>query len=146
MSPDRTIVGSDVSQRRIRIAQGTVSNNERMSFLVKKADEFDFSGFSTVTVVDLLHHMSFKQHEKLLKKIYRELQAPGVLVLKDLEREPKWKYAYHYLQDSLFYRSKLAIRSSEDMRNLLDKIGFRTDVISLRSWLPYPHIVYVCEK
>jgi 2-polyprenyl-3-methyl-5-hydroxy-6-metoxy-1,4-benzoquinol methylase len=146
MSGDRSVTGYDISSRRIEQARKTIVKGRHLSFHVQDAGDTVCSGFSTVTVIDLLHHITYEEQDRLLQKIYGDMEAPGELVLKDLEKRPLWKYAYHYVQDSIAYRSRLYFRSSEEMEKLLNDIGFRVTVVPLESPLPYPHVIYICRK
>lgn len=146
MSKDRSVIGSDVSTKRINLAQNTVTNKNNLSFCVQNCIDFNLDNISIVTIIDLLHHISFQEQESLLEKIYSGLEIPGLLILKDLEKKPLWKYIFHYVQDSISYRSKLFFRSSQNMKELLNDVGFRVNIIPLESLLPYPHILYLCRK
>ncbi|HEX6314190.1 MAG TPA: class I SAM-dependent methyltransferase, partial [Gemmatimonadaceae bacterium] len=51
---DRQIVGIDTDQRRIHVAR-TVATDDRLSFRVGDARDFDLANATHVTLIDLLH-------------------------------------------------------------------------------------------
>lgn len=146
MSEGRSAIGFDTSRKRVNLARTTAARTKQLSFYVQDAKDAIFDGFSIITIIDLLHHIPYSEQEEVLRKAYMGLETPGVVVLKDLEKKPLWKYCFHYVQDSISYRSKLFFRSSMEMRDLLHDIGFTVTVIPLKSFLPYPHILYLCQK
>ena len=146
MSRDRSVVGFDISQERIATAKNTEENSGKLSFYVADAHDFNLAGYSIITTIDLLHHMPYDEQEKLLRRIYLNLNVPGYFILKDLSKAPYWKYIVHYVQDAVSYRSKLYFSSTETMEKLLKNIGFAVNTVPLDSSLPYPHVLYLCEK
>jgi len=146
MSKERSVVGFDTSQERIAVARNTTENSMQLSFYVADAHNFNLAGYSIITAIDLLHHMPYDEQEHLLRRIYLNLNVPGQFILKDLSKAPYWKYLIHYVQDSLSYRSKLFFSSSENMKELLNRIGFSVSTVPLHFSRPNPHVLYVCEK
>lgn len=146
MSESRSAIGFDISRKRVDLAKTTAARKKQLSSYVQDAKDVNFDGFSIITIVDLLHHMPYSEQEDVLRKAYLGLESPGTVVLKDLEKKPIWKYFFHYVQDSISCRSKLFFRSSMETINLLDDIGFTVTVIPIESFLPYPNILYLCEK
>lgn len=146
MSRDRSVVGFDISQNRISMARNATENSEQLSFYVADAHNFNLAGYSIITAIDLLHHMPYDKQEHLLRRIYLNLNVPGQFILKDLSKAPYWKYLIHYVQDSLSYRSKLFFSCSENMKELLNRIGFSVSTIPLHFSRLNPHVLYVCQK
>jgi len=70
MSKDRSVIGFDASTKRIELAKNTIRNGELLSFYVKDVSNANFNSFSIITIVDLLHHISYQEQESLLKKVY----------------------------------------------------------------------------
>lgn len=145
-SDRRRIRASDLDAGRIETARRTGGEGEQLRFEVGDALEADLSGVTCMTVVDLLHHMTYPQQEALLRRIHDALPDGGLLILKDLEKRPLWKYLFHYVQDTLSYRGRLYFRSRQDFVNLLERTGFAVTVVAFRRWFPYPHIAYRCTK
>ena len=145
-SNHRAIKGVDVSARRIRTANLIASGNPNLEFAEGDVSSFPLERCDAVTIIDLLHHMEFSKQELLLQKIYDGVPEEALVLIKDLEKAPWWKYAFHYAQDSLSYRSRLYFRSAAEMQSVLRRIGFDVETISLAAGYLHPHILYRCRK
>jgi 2-polyprenyl-3-methyl-5-hydroxy-6-metoxy-1,4-benzoquinol methylase len=143
-STEREVIGVDLMADRIAAAVKTMPADGRLRFSVGDARGFPPGPFDVIACIDLLHHMPLAAQEELLRMIADVLPVDGVLVIKDLEKRPRWKYLYHYAQDWVSYRFRpLFFRSREDMTQLLDRLGFSTEIHSLAGGRPYPHVVYI---
>jgi len=146
-SPERKVIGVDVSTKRIEVAQSILNEYPDLRFVSGDVNDVQFGEFGIITLIDLLHHMSFPEQNFLIQKVYRKLNRGGLLLVKDLEKKPYWKYIFHYIQDLISYKGgKLYFRSSAEMVTLLEDIGFRTEKISMASGYPHPHVLYKCTK
>jgi len=146
-SKDREIVGFDNSARRIEVARSVSGNSKRLSFEVGDVNDVALGRLQIVTLIDLLHHMPYDNQNRLLSKIADRLHAGGVVIIKDLEKSPCWKYIFHYVQDSISYRgSRLYFRSARSMVGLLESLGLAVETVSLASGYPHPHVLYRCTK
>ncbi|MFC1814566.1 class I SAM-dependent methyltransferase [Thermodesulfobacteriota bacterium] len=146
-SKERNILGVDLSSARIEIAKRLSKDNPNMKFMTGDVNSVTFADFGIITLIDLLHHMTFADQEKLLNKVFSKLHAGGLLLIKDLEKYPLWKYVFHYIQDTISYKgAKLYFRRAEAMVALLNRIGFEVEIISLASGYPHPHVLYRCTK
>jgi SAM-dependent methyltransferase len=145
-SPKRDVVGVDLMPDRIAAALKTRPADGRLQFSVGDARGFPEGPFDVIACIDLLHHMPLAAQEELLRMIADALPRHGLLVIKDLEMRPRWKYLYHYAQDFVSYRFRpLFFRSRGEMCSLLDRLGFKTEVHSLAAGRPYPHVIYIAR-
>ena len=145
MSEHRSVTGFDISPKRIAMAKDTIRDVNRLSFHIQEVKNARFNDFSILTITDLLHHIPYQEQEILLNKIYSGLKVPSLLILKDINKKPIWKYTFHYIQDSISYRSKLFFRSSTEMIKLLNNIGF---TVTIKHWISiFPiHIFCIFAK
>jgi 2-polyprenyl-3-methyl-5-hydroxy-6-metoxy-1,4-benzoquinol methylase len=146
-APKREVFGLDTNAARIEAARKTAPADGRLRFEVGEAGGFPERRFPVIAVVDLLHHMPWDAQETLLRRVADAVLPGGTVVVKDLEKRPRWKYFYHYLQDWIMYRGQpLYFREREDMIALLRRIGLDVSVHPLAGWRPYPHVVYHCRR
>ena len=135
------------SKSRVETAKKVSTKNSHLDFVVGDVTTFYFKDYEIITLIDLLHHMPFPEQEDLLRKIYLRMNNGGLLLIKDLEKSPYWKYVFHYIQDSISYRGqRLHFRSAPEMQKLLNEIGFCVETVSLASGYPHPHVAYKCIK
>ena len=144
---ERKILGVDLSSKRIETANKIKKANPHLEFIAGDVNTVLFNSIGIITLIDLLHHMPFREQNKLLTKIHAKLHDGGLLLIKDLEKYPLWKYIFHYIQDSISYKgARLYFRSTKEMSDLLRGIGFTVETISLASGYPHPHVLYKCLK
>lgn len=154
--PDRTIIGIDMSSRRIEAARRSVSQEKNMEFRVADIRETQIPRCEAVIMIDILSMLSYQAQKRLVSRCYENLRSGGVLVIKDTCKSPYWKYAYAYFEDMI--KTKLRVFGKEitehslkywdvsEFMKLLGEIGFHVSAIPLESRLPYPGVFYVCQK
>lgn len=146
-SENRNVLGVDISTKRIEAARYILKEYPRLKFIAGDVNSVPFGKYGIMTVIDLLHHMPFSEQESVLQRVYSKLRRGGLLIVKDLEKAPFWKYVFHYIQDTISYKgAKLYFRSSEEMVSLLRGVGFETETISMASGYPHPHVLYKCTR
>lgn len=115
--------------------------------MVGNVNDVALGDYGIITLIDLLHYMPYAQQDDLLNKIHVNIQNGGILLIKDLEKAPYWKYIFHYIQDSIAYKgAKLFFRSAREMDMLLTTIGFSVETVPLSLGYAYPHVAYRCKK
>ncbi len=146
-SKKRSIIGVDIDENRVHTAQLTVNGMKSIEFFHGDVNNIKLYDAQIITLIDLLHHLAYKDQENLLERIYKKIENQGIVIIKDLNRRPRWKYMLHYVHDTVSYKGgKLYFRSSDEMVRLLKRIGFRVQEFNIDQWNIYPHIVYRCEK
>jgi len=146
-SKQRHVLGVDFSAKRIETAIQMSKDNSQLKFVTGDVNDVKIGDHEIITLIDLLHHMPYEEQEDLLKRVHAKLNIGNVLIVKDLEKQPYWKYIFHYIQDSISYKgSKLYFRSSADMERILTETGFDVETISLSAAYPHPHVLYRCTK
>lgn len=145
-SPERKVFGVDIAGDRIETARKLSRGNPNLEFVTGDVNSIPFERFDVVTLIDLLHHMPYEKQDELMKKIYDKMDENNILIIKDLEKAPYWKYIFHYIQDSISCRARLYFRSAGEMEGLLRKTGFQVETVSLADGYPHPHILYKCRK
>ena len=76
-----------------------------------------------VTAIYVLHHIASKeQQKKLLASFFSNLTDNGVIIIKDLDTKPTWKYYWNYIHDFIMTKGEPVLyRSSNEMKNILLK-------------------------
>lgn len=107
-SPDRTIVGVDVDDDRIRIGTAVVADAglaDRVAFeAVDEGWEPGPGGFDAVVVVDVLYLLPPDRVERTVRALVGALRPGGVLVVKEIGTTPRWKHTLGRLQEVLAVR------------------------------------------
>ncbi len=152
-SPDRAIQGIDIDNEKIFLAQSTLGNRRNISFDLNSIQNMSGVGYDTIVISDILYLIPFAQQEIILKRYFDELPQGGLLLIKEVDKRPLWKYVLNLLQETFAVNilkftkgSKLFFRSSIEYRELLRSIGYKIEILPLDQGYIYPHIVYICRK
>jgi 2-polyprenyl-3-methyl-5-hydroxy-6-metoxy-1,4-benzoquinol methylase len=150
-APGRSVLALDVDARRVAMARRSAALlglADRVTYQVGDARCFpDDHSADCIVTLDLLHHLPAADAPALLARCHRALAPGGRLVVKDVETRPRAKLWFTWLLDRMMQpRGELAYRSRVEMTRLLEQAGFRVWSQPIRDWLPYPHILYVCDK
>ena len=147
-SPERRIVGIDLSRERIQVAKRSGLGHPEISFQLGDVRDFQGIPFDAVVMTDVLHHIDDDRVRVLLGIIRSCLSELGVLVVLDVDRSPFRKFYITYLVDRLLNPTRsLHYRSGPLLTLLLDRSGFQVqEVIRADRGLPLSDVVYLCMK
>lgn len=106
-SPGRQVHGVDVDPRKIDLAvqaaSRVVPGRAHLSYEVSQG-ELPSGPFDAVTVVDVLYLLGPDASADLLDQAVRRLAPGGMLLVKEIDRHPAWKYKLSRLQELLATR------------------------------------------
>ncbi len=150
MYPEMTYTGYDLNEGRIdqanRAAEKLGLKNVR--FKVGDARDLDINDeFDAILMVDLLHHIDDAAKVRLLEVCRAHLAPDGRLIVKDVTTHPFFKIAFTWALD-------VVMTHSFDMwywgeKRFYETLGLhfnRVEMYPIVDWLPYPHIIYLCEN
>ena len=150
--PKRKIIGMDLNEKRIVIANKATSKISNAEFFAKDfTKDVSIKKANCMILVDLLHHIPYETQKKLLRECYKKLEVGGLLIIKDVGDKPKWKYYYNYLQDKIVSKQrKLFFIKPQELQNLLVKLNFNIKLKSqlVKTWPfnPIPHFIIVATN
>jgi len=147
-STNRNVVGIDLIQKRISIAKKIYGQSTNLNFFCSNITDTQLPKADVITAIDVLHHIpSHDLQNKLLKSCYSVLKEGGKLILKDLDKKPKWKYLFNYIHDYLMTRGDPVLYQDESsIKNLLKNSGFKIEkTIKIQNY-PYSHILFLAQK
>ena len=152
-SEDRRVLGFDLDPAKVKAARRLKARWPSLEFEVADLTEFPVPACDAVILVDVLYLIPKAVQETILRRSFQSLRPGGVLVLKEMDTEPRWKYVWNMLQETLAVKvigftlgSRFHFRSQADFRSLLQGIGFEVRVIKLDAGYWYPHTLYLCRK
>lgn len=100
-SDKRHIIGIDLDEGKINLAKKIFLNESHMTFYKGNIIKSDYPQGNAFSLIDVLYLIPYQFHEIILKKIVSSLKPGGVLVLKEMDTKPKWKYLWNYFQETL---------------------------------------------
>ncbi|MGE0796073.1 MAG: methyltransferase domain-containing protein [Acidimicrobiia bacterium] len=121
--PARAVTGGDLDADKIAVARraavGSGDDPVAASFLVGTALDVPTGPWDAVVVVDVLYLLDGGAQRRLVAAAARELAPGGLLVVKEMSRTPRWKFAWNRVQEQLAVRV-LRITEGQDIEFLPD--------------------------
>lgn len=151
-SPAREITGFDLSESRLdmaREAARTLGVSARTTFRMQDASTLSESpnAYQAAYMLDILHHVNPVHHDKILASIHTALAPGGVLLVKEIDRRPRWKMWFTWILDILMSPSQPPhYVEKAKLSAMLRSAGFEVRTHLLVDILPYPHVLYICKK
>lgn len=152
-APDREILGVDLDPRKVEAARAAHAGVEGLEFREGDIAATDYPPADVYSLVDVLYLVPFDKQEEILRKCHAALRPGGTLMIKEMDKRPRWKYAWNLCQETIAVKvvgftlgSRFYFRSGEEYRRLLESLGFKAEVIRLDRGQAYPHIAILGVK
>ena len=148
--PGLEIAGLDRNARRIAMARAAAARLGLGNVRYEVGDARDFRGgelFDAAYMLDIVHHIPAEAVRPLLEQLAKVLPAGGRLLIKDVERRPAWKRWFtHVLDKAMDPGTPVRYWAGEELQALVESVGFRVHRHLMVDFLPYPHVLYVCQR
>ena len=148
--PQLHVSGIDINAKRITIAQRASQKLHLNNINYTIGDVTSFAceqSLDCVYMLDIIHHIPRTAVKPLVETIYNRLQKGSRLIIKDVETKPAWKLWFTYALDKLLdLKAEVHYWDQRELKHLLTDVGFQVYRHSMLDVLPYPHIIYICEK
>jgi len=149
----RNIVGADLDEKKIVLAERTKGPPAYIKYLVGDIVTMDYPRADVFSLVDVLYLIPYKAQEAILRKCAEALAPQGILILKDMDTRPRWKYIWNYWQETLAVKvigftlgERFYFRSRVNFQRLLKSLGFGVKTVRMDRGYWYPHVAYVCTR
>lgn len=144
--------GVDVDHRKLAIARTSTNNGIR--FHDANCFEWQPNSFDCVTIVDVMYLLDNGAKRRLLKDILVALRPGGMLLLKELDTHPVWKYALSWMQEALavnLFRitsgAGIYFLAIEEYGRLMEEVGFASvDIKRIDVGYPHPSVLVMGKK
>lgn len=150
VNPGLEIAGLDRNAARIAMARRAAQRLGLTNVRYDVGDARDFRGgeiFDGAYMLDIIHHIPPETVRPLLEQLAKTLPPGARLVIKDVERRPAYKRWFtHALDKVMDPRSPVRYWGAEELQPLVEDVGFRVHRHLMVDFLPYPHVLYVCER
>lgn len=152
--PNLEIIGIDDDERKINEASTVFKNLKNIRFLKNDITKTDFPEGDHFSLFDVLYLIPYNIQAEILSKINKSMTRDGILIIKEMDRKPFYKYLFNILQETISVKlikitlgNKFYFRNSDCMIDLLKKDGFvRIEVVRIDRGYLYPHIIYRASK
>jgi 2-polyprenyl-3-methyl-5-hydroxy-6-metoxy-1,4-benzoquinol methylase len=142
--------GMDISSTRIDMARRAAERLRLTNVSYEVADAAAYEGGDTwdcVYMLDLVHHIAQEAVGPLMGRLFDLTRSGGRVIVKDVERFPAYKRWFTWVLDKLMMPGcPVRYWSIAELTELLAGKGFRAYHHAMVDYLPYPHVIYICEK
>ncbi|MEU2348958.1 class I SAM-dependent methyltransferase [Modestobacter sp. NPDC049651] len=146
-NPHLDFLASDINAERIAVAQKSVHGLSNIQFSVTDATEGLPPGdYDNALLSDVLHHLPGGAQEPLLSALWGRVRPGGVLLVKDLDVQPRWKYWWNYLHDRVVAGLPLTYLPPATYQGVLGGLGAAVTTVRPRTRLPYAHYAMLARK
>lgn len=151
LRPDLVLHGYDLDQKRVATAQGAAEALGRSNARFEVGDAARLTlerGFDAAYAIDLIHHVPKEFVPAFLEAVHARLQPGGRLVIKDVDDSPAYKRWVSWITDRVMvgFDEPIYYWPVNELSAALSKAGFTVQVRVMPDILPYPHVLYVCER
>lgn len=148
--PNVDIFGIDIDDNRITYADDSIGTRKNIKFKVSDVtkDKLPSGRFDVIIIFDLLHHVPFSSQEKIINQCHRMLVKDGILIIKEINNIPRWKFIWNYFHDKIITKGdSLFFRTQEEWINLLNNSGYEIESIQYpKKGFFYPHLLIYAKK
>ncbi len=149
--PKRIVRGYEFNKNRVRAANKAAARIDNVDFFCRDIRrDSSLKSCDCICLIDLLHHVPREAQDNLLLECSKKLAKEGVLIVKDVDNRPLWKYVYNYVHDKIFtLNDKLYFSSRKQMETKLEGLGFKiTFKETIRTWFlnPIPHYILILKN
>jgi uncharacterized protein len=89
---DRTITGVDYDPEKIAVAKNGFLKNEKIEFICSDINTFPIECHDAFLFSDVLHYLTEKDQENLLKRCIENLNPGGIILIRDADNKKTKKH------------------------------------------------------
>lgn len=138
----RRIVGIDLDKKRLQN-----SKLKNLEFKTCDIRHYNLRNIDGIVLSDVLHHLNFKDQEKVLVNIAKGLKKGGSLVIKEIDTKEFIRSKLSRFWDFLFYPTeKIYYLNSSIFKKNLEGLGFKIIVKRPLRFFPGSTTLFICKK
>lgn len=149
-APERRVRGIDLDARRVATARRAAARLglDNVAYEARDVRAMVAGGVADgAYMIDLVHHLPPDRVGPLLVTLARSLPAGAPLVVKDIAPWPATKRWFTWLLDkAMAPRTPVQYWSPVALTATLEAAGFGVHRHVMADRLPYPHVLYVCQR
>ncbi len=156
-SPERTVVGVDVDERKVPHARAATARAREagadVDIAVAPAGELPDGPWDAIVVVDVAYLLDAASQRHLVQECAARLAPGGVLAVKEMALGPAWKFRWNTIQETLSVRVLGITRGAEmtfvdpvEMGGWMGADGLDVRHLPLHKGYPHPHHLVVGRR
>ena len=152
--PERSVYGFDLDPQKIETAKLVSRDRANVTFERKDIGDCDLKRCDCVIISDVFYLLDDDTKRSFLTKAYRVLSPGGLLLVKEVDTHPRWKFLFNYMQELMAVRvlgwtegQKFYFWSAQTMKKELADAGFsQIKDVPLHQGYPYSHVAYTALR
>src|SRR3990167_9711685 len=129
-SSKRKVFGIDLSKKRIESAKKSIGKRKNVKFVLGDVTKIKQPKADCYLVIDVLHHIDFKNQEKLLKFLAKKMSKNSMLIVKEVDPSNRIPFLFgHFIEKTLYPNEKIYARSRRDWQEFFRSLGLNIKVI-----------------
>jgi 2-polyprenyl-3-methyl-5-hydroxy-6-metoxy-1,4-benzoquinol methylase len=150
VAPTLELRGLDFNPRRIAMARRAAARLGLTNVIYEVQDARDYradGNYDAAYMLDIVHHVEEESVRPLLEQLAKSLRSGGRLIIKDVDTRPAYKRWFTHALDRLMDpRTPVRYWPAEELQSLLEEVGFTVHRHLMVDVLPYPHVLYICQR
>ncbi len=153
--PDIEVVGLDLSSEKVAAARlaFTSAHCPVRELAVMDIADFPKQSVDVITILDVLYLVPLQQWDHILSKCYECLKPGGRLLLKEMDRSIRFKFATLCLEETLAVKvlgltlgKNFTFPSPEEITRRTERAGFNVQKVSIHRGYAVPHTLWIGNK
>jgi 2-polyprenyl-3-methyl-5-hydroxy-6-metoxy-1,4-benzoquinol methylase len=156
-APRRSVRGIDIDAAKIDEARAAAAKAQAMGadldFAVARSGELLPGPWDGIVIVDVLYLLDEDAQVSLLRACAEALAPGGVLAIKEMADQPRWKFRWNRLQETLSVRvlritqgASFTFLPPARLAAVLSEAGLRTSSVRLDQGRMHPHHLLVGRR
>jgi len=156
-APGREVEGVDIDEHKIALAQAAAARlapgEARVSFAAIEPGDLPDGPFDAIVVNDVLYLMPEALRRDVLGACVARLGPAGVVVIKEIDVAPRWKYEVNRLQEIVATKvlrytegDHVEVVPMQHFADQLRELGLEPTIESIDRWYPHAHAILTARR
>ena len=140
--------GYDISTSAVEASAAFEANPWQFRVTLLSAEDAtpDLSGYDTITMIDVLHHLPPNQQDDFLREVINRMDASAKFILMDIEASHILGSWWNQIHDLILARKWVHPRRATNVAEVLRLAGANVTKVLYRWTFCYPHFQIVATK
>lgn len=143
----RNVFGIDLSKKRIESAKKSIVKRENVKFVLGDVTKIKQPKADCYLVIDVLHHIDFKNQEKLLKFLAKKMSKNSILIVKEVDPSNKIPFLFgHSIEKILYSKEKIYERSRRDWERMFRSLDLSIKALPGAIYFPDSTCIFILKR